>query len=53
MSKREFSARAPQDGQPRVVVIRRREESAPQPASVERKLQADVAAWLRERRATR
>jgi len=36
-----------------VAVVRRREPVAPQDAAVERKLQADVAAWLKARRNTR
>lgn len=53
MTNREISVRRAQDGQPRVAVIRRREDRDPQPGAVERKLQADVTAWLRERRAAR
>lgn len=53
MRNREFEARTYQDGQLRVAVIRRRDDRDPQPGAVERKLQADVAAWLRGRRASR
>ena len=53
MRTREFVATAPKNGQPRIAVIRRRDDQDPQPGSVERKLQADVAAWLRERRSAR
>jgi len=53
MRKRELSPGNTQEAQPRVAVIRRRDDRTPQPAAVERKLQADVAAWLRERRSAR
>jgi len=53
MRNREIEARTFQDGQLRVAVIRRRDDRDPQPGAVERKLQADVAAWLRGRRSSR
>ncbi|MFU8858144.1 MAG: hypothetical protein ACNA8S_14205, partial [Deferrisomatales bacterium] len=53
MQKREFHLRTPQTPTPRPAVIRRRESQEPQPAAMERKLQADIAAWLRDRRSSR
>jgi len=54
MRNQEFCATTVQDGPLRVAVIRRRDDRAlPQTGAVERKLQADVAAWLRERRTAR
>jgi len=53
MTNREVTVRRAQEGHVRVAVIRRRNDQDPQPAAVERKLQADVTAWLRERRAAR
>jgi hypothetical protein len=41
------------DTAPRIAVIRRKETPVPSGATIEKKLQADVAAWLRERRSPR
>ncbi len=47
------AARTSNETAPRVQVLRRRGAPEVQPAAMERKLQADVAAWLRERRTAR
>lgn len=48
-----YRLRTPQPPTSRPAVIRRRETQEPQPAAMEKKLQADIAAWLRERRTSR
>lgn len=53
MQDRSYHLRTPQPATPRPAVIRRRESQEPQPAAMEKKLQADIAAWLRERRGSR
>lgn len=53
MTSQEMTARRTPEGQVRVAVIRRRNDREPQPGAVEKKLQADVTAWLRERRSAR
>lgn len=50
MRNRENRIEAPAEHLPRVAVIRRKSGAEPQRGSVEKKLQADVAAWLRGRR---
>ncbi|MBI5014935.1 MAG: hypothetical protein HZB55_05515 [Deltaproteobacteria bacterium] len=53
MRNRENAPQDPQPQTPRVVEFRRREVTAPQSGAIERKLQADVTAWLRQRHRTR
>lgn len=53
MRNRESRTEVPTDHPPRVAVIRRRNGQEPQRGSLERKFQADVAAWLKGRRNTR
>lgn len=54
MRNAQTASRTSPDRLPRVHVLRRQGASPEsQAGSVERKLQADVAAWLRERRAAR
>lgn len=53
MRNRQNLAKAPSEPERRVAVIRRRESPEPQRGTLERKFQADVAAWLRDRRTGR
>ncbi len=53
MRNREHATPEPQPKTLRVVEFRRREAPSPQAGTIERKLQADVAAWLKQRRSSR
>lgn len=53
MRNREAAGISLPEPPPRVLAIRRPAKADPSKQDIERKLQADVAAWLKERRAAR